>query len=176
MGYWDSFTYVLSYAGMLVLGVGILLSLLGIATALLAILSLVPRMRGVSLTGRVVTLVLVLLATNGYLGALPHGSVPGWWPLAVLAGLVLGAGLPLLRLDMPLADHPYHLGIALSGIGWWVSWITSQGVLVAGNQGQGLVAPVLAAATGWFVGFSAGSIVRQLRQRASTPPGAEAAR
>jgi hypothetical protein len=166
MGFYESFTFLLSYLGILLLGSGILLSLLGIAVALFAILTILPRLDSGSPAGRMFTLLLIFLATHSYLSSLAYGSLPTWWSLYWLGGLLAGLVLQWLRLDRPLPPYPYHLGIASSGLLWWLSWVTSQAVLLMGNQGQALAAPLLTVVTGWFIGFTAGNLLRQLRQRA----------
>ncbi|MBI1866041.1 MAG: hypothetical protein HYR98_10010 [Nitrospirae bacterium] len=163
MGFKDGLQYVASTIGIGILGVGIVLSAVAIVFAFVWLLIVAPRMRGATIAARLTLALAALSVTGLYLRAARFSGAAPWWKIVIVASLVLGFSVPVLRIDAPVdPGRVYHRGMASMVVVWLSFLVLSQALLVAGDARQGVLLYLLAGSSGWLAGFSLGSAMGQM--------------
>ena len=176
MDFRDSLQYVMSSVGIGILGIGIVLSAVSIVFAFVWLLTIAPRMRGATIAARLTLALAALSVTGLYLRAAPFSGAAPWWKIVIVASLVLGFSVPVLRIDAPVdPGRVYHRGMALMVAVWMSFLVLSQALLVAGDARQGVLLYLLAGSSGWLAGFSLGSAMGRMVRESVPVRGRETA-
>lgn len=176
MGFRESLQYVMSTVGIGILGIGIVLSAVAIVFSFVWLLVVAPKMRGAMIAARLMLALAALSVTGLYLSAAPFLGAAPWWKIVIVAVLVLGFSVPVLRIDAPVdPGRVYHRGMALMAALWLSFLVLSQALLVAGDARQGVLLYLLAGSSGWLAGFSLGSAMGRMVRESVPVRGREAA-
>lgn len=165
MGFADTFLQLSSYLGIALLGVGILIALVGIIPALSWLFSAASESSGPVVFRRLLLVAVVLYISAVYLGSPVFYGMASWWKPAVIAGLVIGAAVPLLRADKAAGSRRRDRRIGILAALWWGLLVFSEALLVSDAPHQAAVLYLFGGAAGLLSGAALGSTVSGIARR-----------
>jgi hypothetical protein len=170
MGFIEIYGYILSYFGIGLLGLGILISICGIIPACYWLFTSVSVNGGPFVFRRILAMLALIFVASSYLHSPSFYEVAGWWKTTFFGTFILGFLVPVLRTDLVHLDCRTDRGIAmLSGL-WWGILVFSEALLVSGAPQQAIVLYLFTAVTGFLSGGILGTtLARIARQKMAEP-------
>ncbi|HOE80636.1 MAG TPA: hypothetical protein PLC37_00205 [Smithellaceae bacterium] len=173
MGFVEVYKYILSYFGIGILGIGILLSIGLIIPACYWLFTCASANRGAAVFRRVMLVLVIMLISFSYVRAPFFYEIHGWWKVTFWLAFAAGVLVPVFMADTGPADRrPSRMIIIMSCL-WWVMLIFSEALLVSGMPYQAVTLYIFIAVGGLFCGTMIGTSVSQtLKGRISESQGA----
>jgi hypothetical protein len=162
MGFTAAFTHILSYLGIGVLAIGILLSLAAIVPALSWLMASASATSGPVALRRIVLSIVIFQVTLLHLRSPSLYHPEAWLRTAMAAGFLLGCLAPLLALGSGRPPGRRHRGMAFLAASWWGLLLFSEALLVSGAAQQTVVLYLFAVTAGAFAGGSLGTLVTRI--------------
>lgn len=166
MGFIETYGYILSYFGIGLLGLGILISICGIVPACYWIFTSVSANRGPVVFRRVLVMLAVIYVTSSYVRSPSFYEAAGWWKTTFFAAFLIGFFVPVLWMDRVRLDCRTDRGIAMISCLWWGILVFSEALLVSGVPHQAIVLYLFVGVTGVLSGSMLGTtFARTARQK-----------
>jgi len=173
MGFVEVYKYILSYFGIGILGIGILLSIGAIVPACYWLFTCASANRGAAVFRRIMLALVIILISFSYVRAPFFYEIHGWWKVTFWAAFAVGLLVPVFTADISRADRRPSRGIIIMSCLWWVMLILSEDLLVSGMPYQALTLYIFIAVAGLLCGTMIGTSVSQtLKGRISESKGA----
>jgi len=170
MGFIETYSHILSYFGIGLLGLGILISICGIIPACYWLFTSVSSNGGPVIFRRILVTLAVIFVSTSYLGSPSFYEVMGWWKATISGAFIVGFIATILRTDLVRLEQRTGRGIAIIAGIWWFVLVFSEGLLVSGAPHQAIVLYLFAAVTGIFAGGTLGTTVaRTARMKMAGP-------
>jgi hypothetical protein len=166
MGFIETYGYILSYFGIGLLGLGILISICGIIPACYWIFTSVSTNRGPAIFRRVLVMTAVIFVASSYVHSTPFYEAAGWWKTTFFAAFLPGFLVPVLRMDLVRLDRRADRGLAMVSCLWWGILVFSEALLISGVLHQAIVLYLFVGMTGILSGSTLGTtFARTARQK-----------
>ncbi len=166
MGFLETYGYILSYFGIGLLGLGILLSICGIIPACYWLFASVSANRGFVVFRRLLVMLAVILVASSYVRSSSFYEAAGWWKTTFLGTFLLSFFVPVLRMDRVHLDRRADRGLAMISGLWWGILVFSEALLVSGLAQQTIVLYLFVGVTGILSGSILGTtFARTARQK-----------
>jgi VanZ family protein len=170
MGFVETYGHILSYFGIGLLGLGILVSIFGIISACYWLFTSVSNTQGPVISRRLLVVLAVIAVSSSYLGSPSFYEVMGWWKTTIFGTFILGFMAPILRTDLVRLERRADRGIAMIAGIWWSILVFSEALLVSGAPNQAIVLYLFAAVAGIFAGSTLGvTVARTARMKMAGP-------
>lgn len=165
MGFAEVYKYILSYFGIGLLGIGILLSIGLIIPACYWLFTSVSLNKGAVIFRRILLMLAIMYISFSYLRAPSFYEIGGWWKTTFWVSFIIGFIVPVLRLDIVRPDGQGDRSIAwISGV-WWFLLIFSEALLVSGTPHQSFILYPFMIVTGILCGGMMGITSAQTAKR-----------
>ena len=169
----EVYKYILSYFGIGILGIGILLSIGAIVPACYWLFTCASANRGAAVFRRIMLALVIILISFSYVRAPFFYEIHGWWKVTFWAAFAVGLLVPVFTADISRAGRRPSRGIIIMSCLWWVMLILSEALLVSGMPYQALTLYIFIAVAGLLNGTMIGTSVSQtLKGRISESKGA----
>jgi hypothetical protein len=166
MGFFETYGYILSYFGIGLLGLGILISIVGIVPACYWLFTSVSVNRGPVIFRRILVMIAVIFIASSYVRSPSFYEAAGWWKTTFFAAFLLGFFVPVLRMDLDRLDRRADRGIAMISCLWWGILVFSEALLISGVIHQAMVLYLFVRMTGILSGSILGTtFARTARQK-----------
>lgn len=162
MGFTATFTHILSFLGIAVLGVGILLALAAIVPALSWLRAAASGATGPVTMRRIALAAVVLHVTLLHLASLASYDPQAWLRSVTGAGFLIGCLVPVLGAGSGGATRRRHRGLVALAALWWALLVFSEALLVSGAPRLGVLLYLFAVIGGAFSGACLGTLVAYL--------------
>jgi len=170
MGFAEAYSYILSYFGIGLVGLGILISICGIIPACDWLFRSLSGNGGPVIFRRLLAMLTVIFVSSFYLGSPAFYEIAGWWKTTFLGGFALGFAVPVLRADLLQLDRRTDRSLSIIAGIWWGILVFSEALLVSGAPHQAVVLYLFAAVTGILAGGTLGiTVTRTARQKMAEP-------
>lgn len=165
MGFTEIYGYILSYFGIGILGLGILLSLGLIIPACYWLFTSLAVNKGSVVFRRMLVMFAVIYISFSYLGSPAFYEAAGWWKITFLGAFILGFIVPVLRMDIVRRDRRRDRGLAWISGAWWTLLVFSEALLVSGATHQVVVLYLFIGIAGILCGSMIGTTIAQTARR-----------
>ncbi|PKN53519.1 MAG: hypothetical protein CVU55_02535 [Deltaproteobacteria bacterium HGW-Deltaproteobacteria-13] len=165
MGFFETYSYILSYFGIGFLGLGILLSIALIIPACYWLFTSLSVNQGSVAFRRIILMFVVTYISFAYLRSPSFYEIMGWWKTTFLITFIIGFIVPVLRMDIARPDRKKDRGIAFISGAWWSLLIFSEALLVSGASYQVVVLYLFTGISGILCGGMMGTTFAQTARR-----------
>jgi peptidoglycan/LPS O-acetylase OafA/YrhL len=165
MGFLATYGHILSYFGIVFLGLAILVSLFVIIPASYWLFSSLSSNRGPAVFRRLFAMLVIILVSSSYLNSPTFYGMAQWRKTTLICSFIVGIVIPVLRIDLVQLDRLSDRILAsLAGL-WWLILVISEALLVSGVEGQSVLLYLFIVVTGILCGAVLGTTAARIAKQ-----------
>lgn len=165
MGFLETYGHLLSYFGIAVLGIAILVSICAVIPACYWLFSALSSHRGSVVFRRLLAAIVIGFISYSYLGSAFFYGMAVWRRTTVISAFIVGLMAPVLLIARIDLEKRSSRGLAmLSGL-WWALLVLSEALLVSGVAEQAVLLYPFMAVAGLLCGAILGSTAARMAKR-----------